>query len=231
MSTGKLSVLEFEPRKQPRTSVEIFRAGLAAAIAFAPVTVALAQSTQATNQQRQTEGQRQATPGRLTVPITGTVGASAPSSTIVTGVQGVVAAAPPLTGSFSIQRFARTTENAVAAVGTLTSTFVDPSSNAASTIVTQIAMPIAKSGLTSAELPVASTMQACESLGLVLGAIDIRLLSLPVHLDNVTIDLTVVPGTGERFGTLLCTAGAQLDDASKPADLVNTLNALLDLIG
>jgi hypothetical protein len=147
-------------------------------------------------------------------------------------VQSVVAAAPPLTGSFTIQRFARTTENAVAAVGTLTSTFVDPSSNAARTIVTQIAMPIARSGITSAELPVASTMQACESLGLVLGAIDIRLLSLPVHLDNVTIDLTVVPGTGEeRFGTLLCTASAQLDDASKPADLVNTLNALLDLIG
>jgi hypothetical protein len=91
-------------------------------------------------------------------------------------------------------------------------------------------MPIAKSGTTGAELP-ATTTQACESLALVLGAIDIRLLSLPVHLDNVTIDLTVVPGTGDRFGALLCTANAQLDDVSKPDAVVNTLNALLDLIG
>jgi hypothetical protein len=230
MPTGNLSVVQFASRRQPRAGVKIFRASLAAAIAFAPVTVALAQSSQPASQPRQTEGQRQATPGRLTVPITGMVGL-APSSSVAPGVQAVVAAPPQLTGSFTIQRFARTTENAVAAVGTLTASFVDPGSNATRTFVTQIAMAIMKAGATSAELPVAAAIQSCESLGVVLSAIDIRLLSLPVHLDTAMIDLTVVPGTGERFGTLLCTAGAQFDDLSKPAELVDTLNALLDLIG
>jgi hypothetical protein len=237
MSSGNRRVLPLGLRKQSRAGVKIFRAALAAAIAFAPVTVALAQGSQATSQpqksqatsqQRQTEGQRQATPGRLTVPIVGSVGAS---STAAAGVQSAVAAAPPLNGSFTIQRFARTTDNALAAVGTLTASFVDPTSNATRTIVTQIAMPVAKSTLASADLGASSSAQACGALGLVLGAIDIRPLSQPVHLDNTTLDLAAIPGTGERFGTLLCAASAQLDDTSKPADAANTLNALLDLIG
>jgi hypothetical protein len=229
------SVAEFVFRKRHRTGAKIVRAGLAAVIAFAPVTAAFAQGTQAsaTTQQRQTDA-RQPTPGRLTVPITGIVGASSSSTPSSSAVQSVVSASPPLTGSFTIQRFARTTENAVAAVGTLTASFVDPTSAASRTIVTQIAMPLSRSASTpGAQLPVsaATSAQACESLGLVLGGIDIRLLSLPVHLDNVTLDLTVVPGTGERFGTMICALAAQLDDTSRPADLVTTLNALLDLVG
>ena len=75
-----------------------------------------AQGTQAqrNNQQRLTEGQRLPTPGRLVLPVTGTVG------TATTAPEGEAAATPAVTGSFAIQRFARTIEDSVAAVGTLT---------------------------------------------------------------------------------------------------------------
>ena len=54
-------------------------------------------------------------------------------------------AAATVAGSFAIQRFARTTEDAVAAVGTLSLTFTDQETNTARTVVTQAAMPLSRS--------------------------------------------------------------------------------------
>lgn len=238
MHIGSTSVLAFTSRTRSGGCATFVRVGLAAAIACAPVTSALAQGTQApqNNQQRQTEGQRQPKPGRLIVPVTGTLG-TAVTPTAVT---------PTVTGSFSIQRFARTTEEAVAAVGTLTLSFTDPTSNAARTIITQVAMPLAKSGNTATPgdtsgqpqaisptlqaSPPAST-QACEAPSLVLGPLDLNLLGLAVQLDKMNVDFAVVQGAGERLGTLLCQVSSLMDGAAPPADLVRLLNTLLDTIG
>ena len=125
-------------------------------MASAPVTAALAESKQGAgnnsqsqgvgnNPQGQTQGQRRPTPGRLVVPVTGTLETSATPGTPTTP-EGDATAAPTVAGTFAIQRFARTTEDAVAAVGTLTLTFTDPTTDAARTIITQVAMPLAKSG-------------------------------------------------------------------------------------
>jgi hypothetical protein len=208
--------------------------GLALAVACAPATVALAQGTQtsSTNQQRQAAGQRQATPGRLTVPITGTFGsADAPSAD---------AAANAVTGTFAIQRFARTAENAVAAVGTLTLTFSDPSTSAARTIITQAAMPLARSTDTSAPAPAADrpattaispTTMACETHRLVLDSIAIAPLGVSVQIERVNIDVTAMPGVGERLPAVLCEVASQLEGSTAPAEVVNSLNALLDMLG
>jgi hypothetical protein len=234
MHTGSTSVLEFASRTRAGGSAPWVRVGLAAVIAFAPVTGALAQGTRAqapqNNQQRQTEGQRLPTPGRLVVPVTGTVGIPP------TAPEGEAAAAPALTGSFAIQRFARTTEDSVAAVGTLTLNLTDPATNAARTIVTQVAMPLAKSGDPgipdgTAAQPQPAGATACGTLSMVLGPLELTLLGLPFQLNEVTVDFAVVAGTGDRVGNLLCEVTSLVDGAARPAELVKTLNTLLDTIG
>jgi hypothetical protein len=247
MQTGRSSVLTLARRHKSGRLATVGRVSLAAAIAIAPVTAAFAQGTpqgtQATQntQQRQTQGaQRTPTPGRLVVPIAGTLEAAAAP----TPANGAAAAAEatPVTGTFSIQRFARTSDDAVAAVGTLTVTLTDPTSDATRTVITQAAMPLARSGggstngstpTSAATLPQAAgaATQACETLGLVLGPLDVQLGGRAVHIDRTNLDLMVTPGLSDRFGALLCQVGSQMDGGSRPAELVTTLNALLDLIG
>jgi hypothetical protein len=234
MHTGTTSVLEFTSRTRSGGCATCVSIGLAAAIACAPVTVALAQGTPAArnNQQGQTEAQRQPTPGRLIVPIAGTLGsAQAPAPSASSTQEPVAAAAGPVTGSFAIQRFARTTEDAVAAVGTLTLSFTDPASNQERTIITQVAMPLAMSPNTASPGATAATAQACGTLSLALGPLDLNLLGHAFQLERANVDLTVVQGAGDRLGSLLCDVTGQIDGGSRSADVIKTLNTLLDTIG
>lgn len=216
---------------------------LAVAIACAPLTAALAQNSQTASSQNgnartsttpaQTAGstqarQRQFMPGRLVVPVTGTAGDAA------------------VNGTFAVQRFARTDENGIAAVGTLTLTFTDQTTTTSRTLVTQSAMPLARSldvalpteaseqiAASAAAAPATTipSARACETLRLVLGAIDVAPLGLAVHVDQVTLDITAQPGLGERLGALLCEVTTELTGNAAPAQLVTTLNALLDVVG
>jgi hypothetical protein len=240
MHTESTSVLAFAPRSrswQHRRVATCVGVGLAAAIACAPVTVALAQSpqsakspqTSSTTQTRQNAGQRPATPGRLVVPVSATLaGAETPS---------VEAGTSAVTGTFAIQRFARTTDDAVAAVGTVTLTITDASTTSTRTIITQAAMPVARSTeiATPAPAPTASTSTgpttACETVRLVLDAIDIAPMGVAVEIERVNVDVTALPGVGERLPTLLCEVANQISGTTAPADLVNTLNSLLDMLG
>ncbi len=249
MHTGSTSVLEFTTPRRSHRWTAFVRVGLAAAMAGAPVTAALAQSQQgaannpqseqaAKNRQGQTEGQRRPTPGRLVVPVTGTLETSATPATPTTPA-GDATAAPTVAGTFAIQRFARTTEDAVAAVGTLTLTFTDPTTAAARTIITQVAMPLARSGETTPPTepsPAGANRQAaatqpCETLSLVLGPIALNPLGVGVQLDETNVDLTVVQGAGQRLSGLLCHVTGLIGGTAAPAELVNTLNSLLDMLG
>jgi len=167
----------------------------------------------------------------LLVPVTGTIG----PSTTTPDAEAEVAATPPVTGSFAIQRFARTTDDTVAAVGTLTVTFADPTTNAARTIITQVAIPLATSGNatpgSSAGQPQPIGATGCGTLSLVLGPLDLTLPGLTVRLDKVTVDFAEVDGTGSRLGDLLCAVTSLVAGAARPVELVKTLNTLLDTIG
>jgi hypothetical protein len=216
------------------TSVPAVTLGLAAAIACAPATAALAQGsrTQTTaNATKQIDGQRQFTPGRLVVPVTGTLASAAAPSAEAAQER----AAGAVTGSFAIQRFARTTEDAVAAVGTLTLTFTDQTTSASRTIVTQAALPLTRSTEIATPAPsgepAAPATRACETLRLVLGSIEVAPLGVAVQIDRVNVDVTALPGLGERLSGLLCEVTSQITGTARPVDLVNTLNALLDLLG
>jgi hypothetical protein len=251
MRTGSTSVREFAFRSRSGGSATFVRVGLAVAIASAPVTGALAQGTQAplrnNQQQRQTEGQPQPTPARLIVPITGTLATAetatsaaptalereaAPAVAMPTALEGDVA--PAVTGSFAIQRFARTTAGGVAAVGVLTLSITDSASSGGRTIITRGVLPLARGGDTptleeQAPASPPTLAQGCETLSLVLGRVNLDLPGRAIQLDEVHVDL--VQGPGDRLGTVMCEVAGLLGGTAPPAELVKALNTLLDMIG
>ncbi len=209
-----------------KTSV-ILRLALAASLAAAPVTAAVAQAEPGA------EGlqQQQQTPigGTLTVPVSGLVGPEG-------SVPGT-----PLTGTLTIQRFARS-DSGIAAVGTLTANVTDPTTGAARTIVTLVNVPVttqqSPAGVVSDDLqapdhgPAAIAQgQACSILHLVLGPLDLNLLGLRIQLNQVVLDITAVPGAGNLLGNLLCQITGLFDNPSQLTRLIGLLNDLLALLG
>lgn len=72
--------------------------------------------------------------------------------------------------------------------------------------------------------------QVCDVLHLVLGPLDLDLLGLRIHLDQVVLDITAVPGAGNVLGNLLCAVVGLLDGAGPLAGLVALLNELLAIL-
>ena len=248
MHTGTTSVRKRASRKEFRSPAIFVRVGLAAALACAPVTGALAQGMQRSsgnnNQERQTAGRRQPTPGRLLVPLTGTLQTAAPPTQAVEGhtpptdVPTPTALedtpVPTVTGTFSVQRFAPTTDGRVAAVGTMTLSFLEPESNVARTVITQGAMPLAAGAdtATPGDQPQArqpAVAQDCETLSLMLGGVDVDLPGRPLQLADVNLEF--VQGFDPVQAGLLCEASSLIGQAAPPSELVRTLNAFLDTIG
>jgi hypothetical protein len=189
----------------------------------------------------------------LTIPVKGTIGrtttpttpgSSTPDESTPSSNE-AAAASPEATGTFSIQRFARTTEDAVAAVGTLTLSF-EEGDGGARTIVTQIAMPLERAGDTTTpgdegESPVgngtrpertgAQAAEPCQTVSFVLGPVSFQVVGLSVQLEEVNLDLTTVQGVSEQVGTLLCNVSGSAQGAARSNEVITTLNKLLDLIG
>jgi hypothetical protein len=138
----------------------------------------------------------------LAVPITGT------------------AADTTLAGTFNIQRFARQ-NGALVAIGNLVGTVTNTATGAVSTVVAPLAIPV----------DTAATTASCEILNLVLGPLDLNLLGLQVHLNQVVLNITAVPGAGNLLGNLLCAIAGLLDGPSPIAGLVGLLNNLLAALG
>ena len=64
---------------------------------------------------------------------------------------------------------------------------------------------------------------------LVLGPLDLNLLGLTVHLNQVVLNITAVPGAGNLLGNLLC-AVANLLNGSNLSAILNQLVTLLNQI-
>jgi hypothetical protein len=150
-----------------------------------------------------------------------------------------------VTGSFAIQRFARATDDTVAAVGTLTLSVTDPASEPR-TIVTQVPMRVAKAaaiptpGVSSRSLPPRDatpqqapgpSAQTCETLSLVLTPQELDVVGLPIQLDAANIDVTAVRGAGGQLANLLCAVTGLFDGAAPATELVKALNTVLATIG
>ena len=70
----------------------------------------------------------------------------------------------------------------------------------------------------------------CDILNLTLGPLDLDLLGLVVHLDQVHLTIDAVSGAGNLLGNLLCALTGLLDGPAPLAGLLNQIAALLNQI-
>jgi hypothetical protein len=80
----------------------------------------------------------------------------------------------------------------------------------------------------------AQAAAACDILNLVLGPLDLNVLGLEVHLNQVVLDIIATPGPGQLLGNLLCAVAGLLDGgplAGLLGQLVSLLNQILDQLG
>ena len=140
----------------------------------------------------------------LTTTLTGT--AADATGTVIGTVDSVLA----ITG-FSNQN------GQLVANGTLTSTITNTLTGAVQTVTQAISVPIT-----------AVTGTACQILHLDLGPLDLNLLGLVVHLDEVVLDITAQSGAGNLLGNLLCAVANLLNNPAAPAGgLAGLLNTIL----
>ncbi len=79
-------------------------------------------------------------------------------------------------------------------------------------------------------LPVAGVDPNCQILNLVLGPLDLNLLGLTIHLNQVVLNITAVPGAGNLLGNLLCAVANLLNGGGALSTLLTQLQTLLNQI-
>ena len=114
-------------------------------------------------------------------------------------------------GQFTLQHV-NVVNGQLQGVGTLTGTLTDSLGNVIGTVNQQLTVTLSATG-------------TCQILNLTLGPLDLNLLGLLVHLDQVHLTITAQSGPGNLLGNLLC-AVAHLLDNNNP----NTLGAVANLI-
>jgi hypothetical protein len=104
------------------------------------------------------------------------------------------------------------------AVATLTGHLVDTAGNPIGSTITQtINLPVAVNG-------------SCPILNLTLGPLDLNLLGLQIHLNQVVLNIVAESGAGNLLGNLLCAVANLLNAGGPLQTLLNNLAILLNQI-
>jgi hypothetical protein len=138
------------------------------------------------------------------------------ASGITRPVTGTTANGGTVSGTLNITRFA-VQNGQLMAIGTFTGT------------ITNAAGAVVASGTQAVALPVQATA-TCQILHLELGPLDLNLLGLMVHLDQVVLDITAVSGPGNLLGNLLCAVAHLLDGTGPATGLAALLNQILAIL-
>jgi hypothetical protein len=140
----------------------------------------------------------------------------ATSSVVMTGT---TAAGDVFNGTLKITSVAsNTTTGALTATGMLTGTLTSATGIVLGTVSQLITLPL--TGVSG----------SCTILTLTLGPLDLILLGLMVHLNQVVLTITAQPGPGNLLGNLLCDVANLLNGgnlSSALTQLVSLLNQIL----
>lgn len=140
-------------------------------------------------------------------------------SLTVSQVTGTVEGGGTLLGTFDPARF-RAVGDALTVTGTLQATLRD----AAGTVIGTVTQTI------TLDVP-AAIQRTCTILDLTLGPLDLDLLGLQVHLNQVHLVIEAVEGPGNLLGNLLCAIANLLNDGNPLGDIAGLLNRILRLLG
>lgn len=108
---------------------------------------------------------------------------------------------------------------ALTAAGTLSGTLTNTAGQVIGTVT----------NLAVSNIPLASVTGSCTILTLNLGPLDLNLLGLMVHLNQVVLNITAQPGPGNLLGNLLCSV-ANLLNGGNLTNLLTQLTGLLNQI-
>jgi len=158
---------------------------------------------------------------------------AAPSITVP--INGTTNNGGKVDGTFQIQKFAVQNDKLVA-IGNLVANVTQH--GVTSTVVAAgTAIPVATPNVagTSGAAPTAAAA-ACNILNLTLGPLDLNLLGLQVHLNQVVLNITAQPGAGNLLGNLLCAVANLLNGGlggtlGQIADLLNQILGALGNLG
>jgi hypothetical protein len=120
------------------------------------------------------------------------------------------------TGTFTPTRFVNQ-NGQITAVGTLTGTLTDSAGTSLGSVTQQVNTPVQANA-------------TCDILNLDLGPLDLNLLGLQVHLDEIVLDITAQQGPGNLLGNLLCAVAGLLDNTGGGGGILNGVVALLNRI-
>ena len=157
-------------------------------------------------------------------PVTQQAPAVAPAaSTLSTPITGsftdALGGTGTFTGAFTPTKFV-SQNGQLAAVGTVTGTLTNSAGSLVGTVTQQATVPVQASG-------------TCQILHLDLGPLDLNLLGLQVHLNEVVLDITAQQAPGNLLGNLLCAVAHLLDNTGTGGlnGVVALLNRILALLG
>jgi len=135
-----------------------------------------------------------------------------------------------LPATLTITQFERGTTGGIVAVGTVAATQLTGATAHSAVQAVRIPVTNITSGASSAGITVQQV--GCDILNLELGPLDLNLLGLTIHLDQVVLDIVAVPGAGNLLGNLLCAIAGLLDGPFPPLggllnQIINLLNQIL----
>lgn len=121
-------------------------------------------------------------------------------------------------GTLNITRFAVQNHQLVA-LGTLSGTLTNAAGQAVGSVTNQaVTLPVAATG-------------TCQILNLTLGPLDLNLLGLMVHLNQVVLNITAQQAPGNLLGNLLCAVTNLLNNGGPLTGIAGLLNNILHILG
>ena len=140
-----------------------------------------------------------ASPTATSAPVTGTISQASGGGTFTGSLTNIVV---------------KNVDGVLTATGTLNGTLTTASGTVLQVVNQLISLPAAATG-------------SCSVLALTLGPLDLNLLGLMVHLDQVVLNVTAQSGPGNLLGNLLCAVTHLLDNGGPLSGIAGLLNNLL----
>lgn len=142
-------------------------------------------------------------------------------------VEGTFGKAGTVTGEFKPRRFKVNDAGDLMAVGKLTATLTKASGKVVGTDSQRVALPVST---VEGESLRTAAVGDCDILNLVLGPLDLDLLGLQVHLDQVVLNIVAASGAGNLLGNLLCAVAGLLDADGVLTEISQILNSILAIL-
>jgi hypothetical protein len=143
------------------------------------------------------------------------VSAATPTQSLTTAINNFVPGVGGFVGTLTVSSF-QVVNGLLSAVGSITGNVLTGTGAVLGTVTQAVAVPVGVSG-------------SCQILTLTLGPLDLNLLGLVVHLNQVVLTINAVPGAGNLLGNLLC-AVANLLNGGSLSTLLGNLAGLLNQI-